>query len=313
MKIFVALLSLATLGLLAESSLLHLKPLNIVKPVYPKYTAQEWKNIYAAQKPSPEQYSIASIPQPENAGKVYVPLDKQHQRITGGSAAERGQFPWQAVIIIDSTYICGGSLISNTHVLTAAHCAASGTSYEVRLGVTRLDASEPGSVIVTSRISIIHPAYNVANLENDIAVIQLPSAVVLNEFINPVKLPPAFLWDVSGEHVLISGWGKTSDSASGISVALNYVNNTVITNAACVINYGDVITATKLCTSTQGGQSICEGDSGGPLVLEIDGAYNQIGIASFGAESGCELGLPAVFTRVTSYLDWIASVHSTML
>jgi secreted trypsin-like serine protease len=58
----------------------------------------------------------------ENAGKVHVPLDKQHQRITGGSAADRGQFPWQAAIIIDSTYFCGGSLISNRIVLTAAHC-----------------------------------------------------------------------------------------------------------------------------------------------------------------------------------------------
>jgi secreted trypsin-like serine protease len=58
--------------------------------------------------------------------------------------------------------------------------SASGASYEVRLGITRLDASEPGSVIVTSRISIIHSAYNVANLENDIAVIELPSAIVSN-------------------------------------------------------------------------------------------------------------------------------------
>ena len=59
----------------------------------------------------------------ENAGKVLVPLDKQHQRITGGSAASHGQFPWQAAIIIDSNYFCGGSLISNRIVLTAAHCA----------------------------------------------------------------------------------------------------------------------------------------------------------------------------------------------
>jgi secreted trypsin-like serine protease len=58
----------------------------------------------------------------EDAGKVHVRLNKGHQRITGGNAAERGQFPWQALVIIDDTYICGGSLIDNRTVVTAAHC-----------------------------------------------------------------------------------------------------------------------------------------------------------------------------------------------
>jgi len=56
------------------------------------------------------------------AGKVHVQLDDRH-RITGGSTASRGQFPWQAALIIESSYFCGGSLISEEWVLTAAHCA----------------------------------------------------------------------------------------------------------------------------------------------------------------------------------------------
>ena len=58
----------------------------------------------------------------EYAGKVHVPVDDQH-RITGGQTASRGQFPWQVALIIDNAYFCGGSLISNLWVLTAAHCA----------------------------------------------------------------------------------------------------------------------------------------------------------------------------------------------
>lgn len=56
------------------------------------------------------------------AGKVHVPLDDKH-RITGGSTASRGQFPWQVALIIDDAYFCGGSLIDELWVLTAAHCA----------------------------------------------------------------------------------------------------------------------------------------------------------------------------------------------
>ena len=52
-----------------------------------------------------------------------VPTNEQANRITGGSPAERGQFPWQVALIIDNTWFCGASLISSTWVLTAAHCA----------------------------------------------------------------------------------------------------------------------------------------------------------------------------------------------
>jgi len=59
----------------------------------------------------------------EFAGKVHVSLKEQANRITNGSPAARGQFPWQVAIIIELTWFCGGSLISSQWVLTAAHCA----------------------------------------------------------------------------------------------------------------------------------------------------------------------------------------------
>ncbi|XP_023726958.1 brachyurin-like, partial [Cryptotermes secundus] len=96
-------------------------------------------------------------------------------RITGGISAERGQFPWQVGLIIGGSSFCGGSLISERWVLTAAHCA--GNSYEVRLGATRLDIDEAGSQVLTSRTSIVHENYNSNTINNDIAVIQLPTAV----------------------------------------------------------------------------------------------------------------------------------------
>jgi secreted trypsin-like serine protease len=59
----------------------------------------------------------------EFAGKVHVPLVEHANRITGGYTAARGQFPWQVALLIDNAWFCGGSLISNLWVLTAAHCA----------------------------------------------------------------------------------------------------------------------------------------------------------------------------------------------
>jgi secreted trypsin-like serine protease len=57
------------------------------------------------------------------AVKGHVPLKEQANLITGGSPAARGQFPWQVALIIDNSVFCGGSLISDRWVLTAAHCA----------------------------------------------------------------------------------------------------------------------------------------------------------------------------------------------
>jgi secreted trypsin-like serine protease len=234
-----------------------------------------------------------------------VPLNKQGNRITGGSTAARGQFPWQVALTIDNSWFCGGSLISSRWVLTAAHCT--GSTYQLLLGASQLDIVEGGSQLFESATSIIHSQYDANTVNNDIAVIRLPSEVTFSTYISPVKLPPSNLEDLVNQLVIATGWGKITDGASGLTPFLQYVALTVISNEECANAYGNIITSTKICTATTGGKSTCNGDTGGPLLFAFNGDYNQVGIVSFGAADGCELEYPVGFTRVTSYLDWIES------
>nr|AGM32844.1 trypsin-like serine protease [Coptotermes formosanus] len=224
--------------------------------------------------------------------------------------ASRGQFPWQVALIVENSWSCGGSLISSQWVLTAALCA--GSSYEIVLGANRYDGSESGSLVVTSTTTILHPDYD-GNLNNDIALIQLPSAISFTDYIKPIRLRYVAS-DLAGEVARVSGWGKTSEDSSGISPTLQYVDLTVITNTECADVFGSFITPSKLCTATTGGQSTCSGDGGGPLVYkESDGVYTQVGIVSFTATAGCEQGYPAGFTRVNCYLRWIDDITGIIL
>lgn len=95
---------------------------------------------------------------------------------------------------------------------------------------------------------------------------------------------------------------------------LRKTNSTVMANSGCSAVYGSIITSNHVCISTVDGHGSCNGDSGGPLSdVSADGVFSQIGIVSFGASAGCELGYPAGFTRVTSYLSWISSNSGIMI
>jgi len=205
----------------------------------------------------------------------------------------------------NSCWFCGGSLISNRWVLTAAHCTQGATTVQVRLGGTLVNS--PGLAITSTRL-ITHPSWSSNGIRNDIGLIQLPSAVTFTSRIRPVCLPRRSLHanqNFAGQRAQISGWGRYSDSVNSISSFLRDVTVPIISNSQCSWRPP----STQLCVNTAGGRSSCSGDSGGPLqIRQSDGSYMEVGIVSYGAASGCERGIPAVFTRVTEYLSWIQQV-----
>merc|ERR1712037_904927 len=232
-------------------------------------------------------------------------------RIVGGIEAEEHEWPWQVALFIDDAWFCGGSLISETYVLTAAHCAQGASYFDIMLGAHNIRASsEPNRVEITSYNGWTHPQWNSNTLANDIALVQLPTPAPINDYISPVCLPAPGEVVGPGDMVCVTGWGKTTDASGGISPNLQEVCNLpVISNADCTAVYGNIDEGV-FCVDTTGGRGSCNGDSGGPAIMRVSrrGAgdqWKEVGIVSFGSSAGCESGMPAAFTRVEHFLDWI--------
>ncbi|XP_004524459.1 serine protease 1 [Ceratitis capitata] len=242
---------------------------------------------------------------PRNLPAVLVQREGVEGRITNGNDASEGQFPYQVGLSFTSSsggWWCGGSLISNKWLLTAAHCTSGASGVTVYLGAT-VRTSPKATYSVTSSSFVQHKSYNSVRLSNDISLIQIP-AVSLSAYINVIELPKisSSYSTYSGQTAIASGWGLVSDSATAVSSKLQYAKLAVITNSVCAKTYSSlVVTSNTICTATPSATSTCSGDSGGPLAL--DGVL--IGVTSFVSSAGCESGAPAGFVRVTSYLDWI--------
>eukprot|EP00918_Siedleckia_nematoides_P047828 GHVU01104780.1.p1 GENE.GHVU01104780.1~~GHVU01104780.1.p1 ORF type:complete len:312 (+),score=6.73 GHVU01104780.1:32-967(+) len=236
----------------------------------------------------------------------------ESSRIVNGWPASVGQFPHQvrSITRISATQssVCGGSILSETVVLTAAHCTLDHRTFE--LGFGSVDFNNPAVVVTTSQ-KIEHSGYNPGNLNNDLSLLILPTRLTFTRNIAPIALPRASQRGTTfaNQKATVSGHGRTSDTSS-VSSRLMYVNVRVINNNECARHYGtNIIRDFTLCTVgwDNNRQQTCQGDSGGPLITYDNGSGENIliGVVSFVSGRGCQARIPAGFVRVTSYLDWI--------
>merc|ERR1711973_1062302 len=249
--------------------------------------------------PKPSQYNLA-----EECGIEGPPAKN---KIVGGEEAEPNQWPWIVALFVDDAWFCGGSIISENWVMTAAHCVDGALYFDILAGAHNVrESSEPHRVEITSFNGFTHENWDTSDLSNDIALIELPSPITFNDYIKPSCLPaPGDTADV-GELASVIGWGKPSDNAGSISPVLRMVHDIpIMSNRECDSFYG-IVGDGIVCIDTEGGRSSCNGDSGGPLITKTSSKkWDQVGIVSFGSAAGCEIGAPAAFTRTEYYLDWI--------
>ncbi|KAG1946479.1 trypsin domain-containing protein [Pimephales promelas] len=225
---------------------------------------------------------------------VYSTGDK----IIGGYECSPHSQPWQ-VYLTDEIYSCGGSLINQRWIVSAAHCNFI-RQLVVYLGKHNLAVTENTEQLIDAEKVIRHPDYNSQTYNNDIMLIKLRKPVLFNNYVIPIGL--ATKCSSAGEQCLVSGWGKTGEHTAS---ALQCLNLPVLSNEQCRGAYGPArITRNMFCAGfMEGGKDSCLGDSGGPLVCE----GKLKGIVSWGR--GCaQPGFPGVYTELCRYTDWIKSI-----
>ncbi|KAK3509232.1 hypothetical protein QTP70_025598, partial [Hemibagrus guttatus] len=235
-------------------------------------------------------------------------------RIIGGSVASSGKWPWQASLHFKGSHVCGGSVVSQDFIVSAAHCFPSdlptgqmAVQWLVYLGVESQYMLPPPHHVADI---IIHESYNPNTHDNDIALLKLTQPINFTSTVKPVCLPVYDQVITADTQCWTTGFGATQEgeaigSSQLLEVAVNIIDMAVCNNA-----YKGLISNSMLCAGDMNGnRDTCQGDSGGPLVCqEKDGRWYLYGVTSWG--SGCgRQNSPGIYSSVHSLLSWI---HSNM-
>ncbi|XP_003412485.1 coagulation factor XI isoform X1 [Loxodonta africana] len=240
-----------------------------------------------------------------------VCTNRINARIVGGTASVYSEWPWQITLHTTSPtqrHLCGGSIIGNQWILTAAHCFIEVDSpkiLRVYSGILNQSEIKEDTTFFGVQEIIIHDQYKMAESGYDIALLKLETTMNYTDFQRPICLPSKSDRNITYTECWVTGWGyrKLRDK---IQNTLQKAKVPLITNDECQTRYtGHKITNKMVCAGyKEGGRDACKGDSGGPLSCKHKEVWYLVGITSWG--EGCaQSGRPGVYTNVIEYVDWI--------
>ncbi|XP_044250043.2 chymotrypsin-like protease CTRL-1 [Drosophila takahashii] len=238
-----------------------------------------------------------------------------------GNSIERGQLPWLVAIFErrdrnGPRFICGGSLISSSSVLSAAHCfripkkELTADRLAVSLGRTSLALHSPGEDRGVSQL-IIHENFKFEQFtEADLALIKLDAPVDYYDYIIPICL-----WSTSsrmdlpqGHKTYVAGWGP-DESGTGHTDVAKVTDLNIVIESGCRLELApELVQPSSLCAK-RAGAGPCTSDGGGPLMLKEQDVWVLRGVTSAGQideeRHTCDLSKPSVFTDVAKHINWI--------
>ncbi|XP_076877296.1 coagulation factor IXa isoform X2 [Brachyhypopomus gauderio] len=241
---------------------------------------------------------------------------KTRDRIIGGSRASPGEIPWQVALIVRSTQqvFCGGSILSELWIITAAHCLkeSKDKAFFVRVGeldVSRIEGTEQDLEVEKA---VPHPRYDptVSTYNHDVALLRLRDPVQFSDRVRPVCLGPKAFADAllhSDTLAVVSGWGRLRFNGRPAE-ALQKIEVPYVERSECKDSSSDRITQYMFCAGyMEGAKDACQGDSGGPHATRFRDTWFLTGIVSWGEECA-KKGKFGVYTRVANYYKWIQYV-----
>ncbi|KAF5287780.1 hypothetical protein FQA39_LY15716 [Lamprigera yunnana] len=217
-------------------------------------------------------------------------------RVNEGEIASEGQFPYQISLEYYLTHVCSGSIINPSTILTAAHCVDISGQRFLTVVVGRNYLMESG-VVHSVKKQVAHEEFDSITFEHDIGLLKLTPKISYNDRVQPIALKRSHVGE--GVDLIFSGWGRSAFPGTE-SLDLQFIRLKTVSNERCKYDhFFPPINDTQICTLTLEEKSTCAGDPGGPLVLE----NKQVGILSW--DQPCGVKYPDIFTRVSSYIDWI--------